>query len=72
MADKKSGDRGVVDSIARLRELRYMTRGPGAKPPRKATQPSIEDLRAKVAAVAKKPSKRRSKKKGTNRAKARS
>ena len=36
MIDKKPGSRGVVDSIARLRELRYMTKGAGAKPQRPA------------------------------------
>jgi hypothetical protein len=62
MADKKPDGRGVVDSIARLRELRYMTRGPGAKP---VPKPSIDQLRADVAkVVAKKPKARKAKKKG--------
>ena len=61
MADK-SKDRGVVDSIARLRELRYMTRGPGAKRARAVVKPSIEKLRDVVAKVVTKKKKRKSKK----------
>lgn len=52
MADKKPGDRGVVDSIARLRELRYMTRGPGAAPKRAPKPTSVQQLRVQVAKIA--------------------
>jgi len=46
--DKKTTDRGVVDSIRVLRERRYYERGAGAKLPPK---PDIDQLRAAVAAV---------------------
>ena len=59
--DKKSGDRGVVDSIARLRQIRYMTRGAGAKPSKAPATPTVEQLRATVAKV--KPKKRNKSKK---------
>lgn len=47
MSDIKG--RGVVDSIRRLREARYMTKGPGAK--RHIDRPSVEELRAEVAKI---------------------
>lgn len=59
MYEKKPTDRGVVDSIARLRELRYMTKGPGAKRAKVPAKPSIEKLRSEVAKVAKKAKKQR-------------
>lgn len=62
MADKKPEGRGVVDSIARLRELRYMTRGPGAKSARSPKLPSIDKLRADIAKVPAKKVKKKSKK----------
>lgn len=58
MQEKKPAGRGVVDSIAALRELRYMTKGPGAKR-RAPAKPSIEKLRVDVAKVAKKKTKGR-------------
>lgn len=58
MQEKKPASRGVVDSIAALRELRYMTKGPGAKR-RSPAKPSIEKLRVDVAKVAKKKTKGR-------------
>lgn len=63
MADRKAPG-PVESSIARLRELRYMTRGPGAKPVKK---PSIEQLRADVAAIKTKPSKPKKAKKKARR-----
>lgn len=59
--DKKAANRGVVDSIARLRELRYYTKGPGAKHKAPA-KPTVEQLRADVAKVAAKPAKPKKKK----------
>ena len=47
-------------ATARLRELRYMTRGPGAKSARPPKLPSIDKLRADIAKV---PAKKKSKKK---------
>lgn len=63
---KKPADRGVVDSIAHLRELRYMTRGPGQfeRKRKAAPAPSIDQLRSKVATVAKKAAKKKTKKRG--------
>lgn len=60
--DKKPGNRGVVDSIARLRNLRYMTKGPGAKHAAPA-KPTVDQLRADVAKVAVKPAKKKKAKK---------
>lgn len=57
MSDKKSSDRGVVDSIARLREIRYLTKGPGAKSPRAPKRPTIDKLRKDVAKVTAKKAK---------------
>lgn len=58
MQEKKPTNRGVVDSIAALRELRYMTKGPGAvRAKRTPAKPSIEKLRVDVAKVAKKAKK---------------
>lgn len=65
MSEKKMGP--VEASIARLRELRYMTRGPGAKPARQAKAPTIEQLRADVAAVP--PTKTKAQKKAAKKAK---
>ena len=59
MHEKKPTDRGVVDSIARLREQRYMTKGPGAKRARPAPKPTVEQLRTVVAKVEKKATKRK-------------
>lgn len=59
--DKKPANRGVVDSIARLRELRYMTKGPGAKHKAPA-KPTVEQLRADVAKVKVKPAKKKARK----------
>lgn len=59
--NKKSGDRGVVDSIAALRQMRYMTRGPGAERKQPAKLATVEQLRAKVAKVPTKISKRKKK-----------
>jgi hypothetical protein len=59
--DKKTGDRGVVDSIAALRHLRYMTRGPGAVKYAPAKLPTVDELRAKVSKVPTKISKRKKK-----------
>lgn len=61
--DKKSASRGVVDSIARLRELRYMTKGAGAKPQKAPAKPTIEKLRADVAKVTPAPKKQKKSKK---------
>jgi hypothetical protein len=57
MSDKKASDRGVVDSIARLREIRYMTKGPGAARARAPKKPTIDKLRSDVAKVEKKTKK---------------
>lgn len=64
MSDKKMGP--VEASIARLRELRYMTRGPGAKPARAPKVATIEQLRSDVAAVP--PTKSRAQKKAAKKA----
>jgi hypothetical protein len=55
--NRKAADRGVVDSIARLRNLRYMTKGPGAKRAAPA-KPTVDQLRADVAKVTVKPKKK--------------
>lgn len=57
MSEKKSP--GPVEaSIARLRELRYMTRGPGSMPAKIDRGPIIEKLRTDVAKIeASKPAK---------------
>lgn len=63
MREKKPpGD--VEASIARLREIRYMTKGPGAARARKPaiTVATVEKLRAVVAKVSKKSAKKKSKK----------
>lgn len=60
MSEKKIGP--VEASIARLRELRYMTRGPGAARARPPKLPSIDNLRADIAKVPAKKSKKKSKK----------
>lgn len=59
--DKKAGDRGVVDSIAALRQMRYMTRGPGAERQKPSKLATVEQLRAKVSKVPTKISKRKKK-----------
>lgn len=63
MQDKKPASRGVVDSIAHLRYLRFMTKGPGAKRAKApAPLPSVNQLRVQVAKVGKtKISKRKTK-----------
>ena len=62
--DKKPANRGVAESIARLRLLRYMTKGPGAKH-KAPTKPTVEQLRSDVAKIAVKPAKKkRAKKRG--------
>jgi hypothetical protein len=61
MADKKAPG-PVEQSIIRLRELRYMTRGPGAVRARPVKLPSIDKLRADIAMVPAKKSKKKSKK----------
>lgn len=60
--DKKPANRGVADSIRRLRELRYMTRGAGAKLKAPA-KPTVEQLRSDVAKIAVKPAKKKKAKK---------
>jgi hypothetical protein len=65
MPDKKPGDRGVADSIANLRHMRYMTKGPGQFERKRAKPlpaPSIAKLRNDVAKVAKKAVKKKPKK----------
>lgn len=64
MADKKPADRGVVDSIANLRHLRYMTRGPGQfeRKRKVAPAPTVDQLRSTVDKVAKKAAKKKTKK----------
>jgi hypothetical protein len=63
MADpKKTTGRGVVDSIAALRLLRYNTKGPGAERAKPIAKPSIEKLRDVVAKVVTKKKKRKVKK----------
>lgn len=59
MQDKKPTDRGVVDSIAALRELRYMTRGPGRFEGRKRAPatPTVKKLQAVVDKIPAKPKK---------------
>jgi hypothetical protein len=59
MADKKIGP--VEESIRRLREQRYLTRGAGAKSKAIAAHASVDQLRAAVAAVP--PTKSRAQKK---------
>lgn len=67
MADKKAGDRGVVDSITALRMKRYNEKGAGSLKKVPAL-PTIDQLREKVAKVpAKKKAKRGKKKKGARR-----
>lgn len=66
MSDKKIGP--VEASIARLRELRYMTRGPGANLNRSAAAaPTLKKLRASIDDASKraaaKPAKKAKKKK---------
>ncbi len=69
---KKTTDRGVVDSIARLREQRYMTKGLGAveqaRRDGRASQktamkklPTVDQLRDQVSKVAVKVRKKKSK-----------
>lgn len=55
--------KGAVDDIARLRLLRYNTRGPGAKRAREAQKPTVEQLRDDVAKIAKKKKKKAKKSK---------
>lgn len=65
MADqKKTSDRGVEASIAALRLLRYNTKGPGAARAKPAKLPTVDQLRDKVAKVAVKVRKKKSKQKG--------
>lgn len=59
---KKPSDRGVVDSIAALRLLRYNTNGPGAARAKPAKLPSVDQLRDQVAKVKPKVRKKKSKK----------
>jgi len=67
MADKKTPGE-VEASIARLRELRYMTRGPGAKVKATSlTTKRIEQLRTEVAAIEAKPPKPKKAKKKARR-----
>lgn len=61
MHKKKPADRGVVDSIAALRLMRYLEKGPGAKPARQTTRPSVDQLRSDVATVVKKAAKKKPK-----------
>jgi hypothetical protein len=62
---KKPTDRGVADSIAALRHMRYMTRGAGQFERKKsaAPKPSVDQLRKKVAKVATKKKARKGKRK---------
>jgi len=53
MPDEKKGP-SKVDDIARLRHLRYMTKGPGAKHPRPVEKPSVASLRVEIEKVVKK------------------
>ena len=57
MSDKKMGP--VEESIARLRELRYMTRGPGSERQKPAKLATVDQLREKVAKVPAKITKRK-------------
>lgn len=64
MADKPSKGPGPVEqSIARLREIRYMTLGAGAVKRPKVVKPSIEVLRADIARVEKRTTKKKKSKK---------
>lgn len=54
MQTKKPADRGVADSIAALRLKRYNEKGPGAARAKPAARPTVDQLRSKVAKVAKK------------------
>lgn len=63
MASDRKTPGPVEQSIARLRELRYMTRGPGAARSRKTPPaPTINQLRDKVAKVAATPKKSKKRK----------
>lgn len=68
MIDKKPAGRGIVDSIYALRLRRFNEYGPGSARA-KTTPPTVDQLRAKVAAIATKP-KRPKAKKGKSRGKA--
>lgn len=65
--DKKPAHSKLAD-VERLRHIRYMTKGEGAKRPRPAPpRPTVDQLRSKVAAVGKvapKRPKKKSKKRG--------
>lgn len=56
MSDKKPAGRGVVDSIYALRLRRFNEYGPGSARAKASTPaPTVDQLRAKVAAIAPKP-----------------
>lgn len=62
MPERKAAPGEVEQSIARLRELRYMTRGAGAKPRREPKMPTVAQLRTEVAKIAVKRTKKKARK----------